>query len=72
MTAMLNMLRSLKGIELALFSILLIACQYFYVSLARNTEAGFELYASAWFMAVLTAMTLIKASRLIRKKITVL
>jgi hypothetical protein len=66
MRAMVEMLNSIKGFELAFFGILLVACQYFYVVLASNPDAGFQLYASAWVMAVLTAMTAIKVSRLAR------
>lgn len=66
MRAMVEMLSSIKGFELVFFGILLIACQYFYVSLASNPNAEFQLYASAWFMAILTAMTAIKVSRLTR------
>ena len=66
MRAMLDMLNSIKGFELVLFGILLVACQYFYVSLASYPKAGFQLYASAWFMAVMTAMVAIKLIRLVK------
>lgn len=66
MKSMFELLESIKGFEGVVFVILLIACQYFYVSLSNDPDPGFELFASAWFMAVLTAMTAIKVSRLTR------
>lgn len=62
----LEILKSIKGVELAFFSIMLITSQWFYVSLANNPDAGFQLYASAWFMSVLTALTVIKFSRMLQ------
>jgi len=70
MRAMFKMLSSIKGFELVFFGTLLIACQCFYVSLASNPDAGFQFYASAWVMAVFTAMTVIKVSRLAKAAIS--
>ncbi len=61
-----EILKSIKGVELAFFSIMLIASQWFYVSLANDSDAGFQLYASAWFMSIFTALTVIKFSRILQ------
>ncbi|MEY5007169.1 MAG: hypothetical protein RL764_485 [Pseudomonadota bacterium] len=64
----LSLLRSIKGPSLWLFGALALGFQIFYVRLADDPNAGFQLYAASWCMSLLSALSVIKALRLLQRR----
>ena len=66
MKRLVDLIDSIRGFELILFSVLLVVFEFIYVKIANQPNAGFQLYAASWAMAVLTSLAVIKILRRVR------
>jgi hypothetical protein len=69
MKQFIQLLDSIRGFDLVLFSVLLVAFEFVYVRIAHQPNAGFQLYAASWGMSVLTSLLIIKIVRYARERL---